>query len=66
MVRQNTPKKLALKKQTIAHLESQHMMDVKGGYTARIEIISYNDTCLCNSRNLCSEENCDPTVIGVG
>jgi hypothetical protein len=67
MVGRNTSKKLSLKKQTIAHLASRHMMDVKGGFKAIIiESNSNCDTCLCNSRNLCSEENCDPTVIGIG
>jgi hypothetical protein len=66
MVRQNASKKLFLKKQTIAHLASQYMMEVKGGYKVIIESNSNCDTCLCNSRNLCSEESCDPTVIGVG
>ena len=66
MVRQNRFKKLSLKKQTIAHLGFQHMMEVKGGYIVINESNSNCDTCLCNSRNLCSEENCDTTVIGVG
>lgn len=61
MSRQHTTKKLWLNKQTIAHLESRHMQDVRAG-EAVVPIDtkpSQNDTCLCNSRQLCSEESCN-------
>jgi hypothetical protein len=54
-------KKLSLKKQTIMNLMDHQMQEAKGGKV--IIAISENDTCLCNSRNLCSEESCN---VGMG
>lgn len=69
--------KLFLNKQTISNLMNHHMARVNGnGIVVPIPVpapvtdpqhltqgdITYCVTCLCNSRCLCSEENCDPVI----
>jgi hypothetical protein len=68
--------KLFLNKQTISNLMNHQMARVNGnGVVVPIPApvvsdpqhltqggISQCDTCLCNSRCLCSEENCEPVI----